>query len=388
MTGGMNTLLDTLPGILKRLGRFEVKHPWVIILFVLIFTIISLHGIGRIETITSYENMMPSDIPVIQTMHIVQDEYGGAGMIQILLEADDVRDPGVIKAIDTLSQMIEDEKDVTGVSSIVDLVKQDGFIPSSKEAVKKILENLPKGQVERIVSDDFRYTLINIRENHKSDPVSMNDLAERIMRDMETVSFPDGVTLRIAGGVPREHEMSKLRSQDFRKISTFGLLLVLLVVILYFRSVTNGLLALSPVAIAIFWTGGWMGYLGIPFSSAMTGLISMLMGLGVDYGIHIIHRYEEEVEKGLSVEDAVVESVTNIGIGLVIVSLTTIVGFLALTASDLVLMRQMGEALALGIFFCFFAATLMLPPVLVVKDGRRRDDGNRKKNDSIYIGGS
>ncbi|MCW7077015.1 MAG: hypothetical protein OCU18_07000, partial [Candidatus Syntrophoarchaeum sp.] len=99
-------LLDTLPGILKRFGRFEVHHPWLVILFVLLFTIISLYGIGRIETITSYENMVPSDIPVIQTMHIVQDEYGGAGMIQILVEADDVRDPEVIRAIDTLSQRI------------------------------------------------------------------------------------------------------------------------------------------------------------------------------------------------------------------------------------------------------------------------------------------
>ncbi|RLG31792.1 hypothetical protein DRN98_06270 [Methanosarcinales archaeon] len=384
----MNTLLDTLPGILRRLGRFEVQHPWVVILFVLIFTIISLHGMSKIEMITSYENMLPSDIPVIQTMHMIQDEYGGADMIQILVEADDVRDPEVIRAIDTLSSMIKDEKWVTGVSSIADLVKQDGFVPSSKDSVKKILSNLPQDQVEAVVSDDYRYTLINIRVNMIYTEETEADMTERLMGDIEKVSFPEGVSLSLSGAVPLDYVTNKLTMKDLRVISLIGLTLVLLVVILYFRSVTNGLLALSPVAIAIFWTGGWMGYLGIPFSSAMTGLISMLMGLGVDYGIHIIHRYEEEVEKGLSVEDAVVESVTNIGIGLVIVSLTTIVGFLALTASDLVLMRQMGEALALGIFFCFFAATLMLPPVLVVKDGRRRDDGNRKKNDSIYIGGS
>jgi len=371
----MNTLLDTLPGILKRLGRFEVKHPWLVILFVLIFTIISLHGMSKIEMITSYENMLPSDIPVIQTMHMIQDEYGGADMIQILVEADDVRDPEVIRAIDTLSSMIKDEKWVTGVSSIADLVKQDGFVPSSKDSVKKILSNLPQDQVEAVVSDDYRYTLINIRVNMIYTEETEADMTERLMGDIEKVSFPEGVSLSLSGMVPLDYVTNKLTMKDLRVISLIGLTLVLLVVILYFRSVTNGLLALSPVLIAVFWTGGWMGYLGIPFSSAMTGLISMLMGLGVDYGIHIIHRYEEEVEKGLSVEDAVVESVTNIGIGLVIVSLTTIVGFLALTASDLVLMRQMGEALALGIFFCFFAATLMLPPVLVVKDGRRRDDG-------------
>ena len=371
----MNTLLDTLPGILKRLGRFEVQHPWLVILFVLIFTIISLHGMSKIEMITSYENMLPSDIPVIQTMHMIQDEYGGADMIQILVEADDVRDPEVIRAIDTLSSMIKDEKWVTGVSSIADLVKQDGFVPSSKDSVKKILSNLPQDQVEAVVSEDYRYTLINIRVNMIYTEETEADMTERLMGDIEKVSFPEGVSLSLSGAVPLDYVTNKLTMKDLRVISLMGLTLVLLVVILYFRSVTNGLLALSPVLIAVFWTGGWMGYLGIPFSSAMTGLISMLMGLGVDYGIHIIHRYEEEVEKGLSVEDAVVESVTNIGIGLVIVSLTTIVGFLALTAADLVLMRQMGEALALGIFFCFFAATLMLPPVLVVKDGRIRDDG-------------
>lgn len=366
----MRMLLDTLPGILRRLGRFEVHHPWLVILFVLLFTIISLQGMSRIEMITSYENMLPSDILVIQTMHMIQDEYGGADMIQILVEADDVRDPEVIRAIDTLSSMIKDEKWVTGVSSITDLVKQDGFVPSSKDSVKGILSNLPQDQVEAVVSEDYRYTLINIRVNMIYTEENEADMTERLMGDMERVSFPEGVSLRLSGTVPLDYETNKLTMKDLRLISLIGLTLVLLVVILYFRSVTNGLLALSPVAIAVFWTGGWMGYLGIPFSSAMTGLISMLMGLGIDYGIHIIHRYEEEVEKELSVEDAVVESVTNIGVGLVIVSLTTIAGFLAMTASDLTMMRQMGEALALGIFFCFFAATLMLPPVLVVKDRR------------------
>ncbi|HEC56300.1 MAG TPA: hypothetical protein ENI32_00185, partial [Candidatus Syntrophoarchaeum butanivorans] len=195
----MNTLLDILPGILRRLGRFEVKHPWVVILFVLIFTIISLHGMSKIEMITSYENMLPSDIPVIQTMHMIQDEYGGADMIQILVEADDVRDPEVIRAIDTLSSMIKDEKWVTGVSSIADLVKQDGFVPSSKDSVKKILSNLPQDQVEAVVSDDYRYTLINIRVNMIYTEETEADMTERLMGDIEKVSFPEGVSLSLSG---------------------------------------------------------------------------------------------------------------------------------------------------------------------------------------------
>lgn len=349
--------------ILRKAGEFEAVHPLAVLSGVLLFTLISIPGIANINVVLNYEKMLPSSLETIQTMHTVQDRYGGSDMVQILLEAEDVREPSMIRAMDVVENRLEKEKGVTGVSSVAGIViDRYGYLPSSMAAIKKVVDSDPRARA--LVSRDYKFALINVRVNIPYEPAVEMDLIKRIRESIEDA----GLEARLSGMIALDVDSYAVFGNDLGIIGLAGIVLVLSAVMFYFRSITRGLLVLVPVVLAITWTSGWMGYLGIPFSFISVGLIPILFGLGVDYGIHIINRYEEEMDKGKSAIEALLESVSTVGVGLVIVTLTTVAGFLGLLASALPSTQQMGQALALGIFFSLLAAFSTVPPALILKE--------------------
>ncbi|WP_456475005.1 efflux RND transporter permease subunit [Candidatus Pyrohabitans sp.] len=348
---------------LRKAGEFEAAYPLAVLSGVLLFTIISIPGIASINVVLNYEKMLPSTLETIQTMHTVQDRYGGSDMVQILLEAEDVREPSLIRAMDVVENRLKKEEGVTDVSSLAGVVMDRyGYLPSSMAAIKKVVDSDPRARA--LVSRDYKFALINVRVNIPYEPAVEMDLIKRVRESIEDA----GLEARLSGMIALDVDSYAVFGNDLGIIGLAGIVLVLSAVMLYFRSITRGLLVLVPVVLAITWTSGWMGYLGIPFSFISVGLIPILFGLGVDYGIHIINRYEEEMSKGKSAIEALLESVSTVGLGLIIVTFTTVAGFLGLLASALPSTQQMGQALALGIFFSLLAAFSTVPPALILKE--------------------
>jgi len=93
----------------------------------------------------------------------------------------------------------------------------------------------------------------------------------------------------------------------------------------------------------------------------------MVMGIGIDYSIHLVHRIKEE-RKSHSIEDAVVIAVTNVGDSLFSAAVTTVVCFASLTLASLLAVDRLGRTLSLGVIFCFFAALWMVPAILVIEE--------------------
>jgi len=352
-----------LKNALRKIGRFEATHPVVVLLGVVLFTLVSIPGIASIKMVLNYEKMLPSSLETIQTMHMVQDKYGGSDMVQILVEAEDVRDPSVIRAMMVIEKRLEKEDGVIGVMSAAGIVRNHyGYLPSSKAAIKKVLDSDPRAKA--LISENYRFALINVRVDIPYEPSKEMALIEKVRAGINGA----GVQARLGGMIALDVDSYAVFGKDMGIIGLVGIVLVLSAVILYFKSVTKGLLVLVPMVLAITWTSGWMGYLGIPFSFISVGLIPILFGLGVDYGIHLINRYDEEVGKGKSTVGALMESVSTVGLGLSIVTVTTIAGFLGLLASAIPSTQQLGQALALGIFFSLLAALATVPPVLILKE--------------------
>ena len=65
----------------------------------------------------------------------------------------------------------------------------------------------------------------------------------------------------------------------------------LLIVVLLFRSLRQGLVCIAPTAVAVAWTFGLMGWLGIPLGVATSMFCAVTLGIGVDYGIHFLERF-------------------------------------------------------------------------------------------------
>jgi uncharacterized protein len=99
----------------------------------------------------------------------------------------------------------------------------------------------------------------------------------------------------------------------------------------------------------------------------VTALITALsIGIGVDYTIHVIHRFTEELEHGRSLVEATTTTLATTGSALLGSALTTALGFGVLLFSPLIPFREFGLVTGITILFALIVAVVVVPPLLVV----------------------
>jgi predicted RND superfamily exporter protein len=141
-------------------------------------------------------------------------------------------------------------------------------------------------------------------------------------------------------------------------------LVVFLILLVHFRSVVRAIFAMVPVMCAIIWMLGTMHLLGIQLNFINIVIIPMIIGIGVDNGIHILQRYYAEDERDLNI---VVKST---GRAIVITSLTTILGFGSLALASYRGIQEMGLLAILGVGYSLIAGLFFLPPLLMIWEKR------------------
>ncbi|MDB2283557.1 MMPL family transporter [Halorubrum ezzemoulense] len=152
-------------------------------------------------------------------------------------------------------------------------------------------------------------------------------------------------------------------------------LLLLLFLVVAYRDPIDLALGLLSLLMTIIWTFGFLGFSGIPFNQQMITVPVLLLAVGVDFGIHIINRYREEVVDGYEATEAMREANNQLMIAFIIVTVTTVFGFGANVISDLTPIRNMGIASAVGITFTFLIFGLFLPAAKLVVDRLREQYG-------------
>lgn len=111
--------------------------------------------------------------------------------------------------------------------------------------------------------------------------------------------------------------------------------------------------------------------------SAPTQIVPILIiGLGVDYAIHLISRYREEVGEGLSVDEAMSLAIGTSGVALVLATLTTVIGFLTNLANPVPALADFGILAALGIFYSFLLMMAFVPAFRTLMDRRAESAGH------------
>ncbi len=136
-------------------------------------------------------------------------------------------------------------------------------------------------------------------------------------------------------------------------------------------------LTVSAVAMSIVWvlgTGVLLGpdYLGVigDFSPLLQVLPVLLVGLGVDFAIHLTARYREELGAGWEVKSGAQRAAATVGIALILAALTTAVGFLTNVANPIPPLRDFGILAAVGIVAAFSISLTFLPAARALLDRR------------------
>lgn len=182
-----------------------------------------------------------------------------------------------------------------------------------------------------------------------------------------------GITLRCdaAGGPLYAAHDQRLLKQDMVRTVWSSLGLCLLVLALALDGILLPLLALASLLPALVWTGATAHLLLGPLAAVAVGFAAVLVGLGVDYGIHAVVRFREARLAGAPPPAAWRETVREAGPAILTSAFTTVAGFGVLLFAHLPPLEELGVVMALGIL-CTLAATALTAGGLLVRCGERR----------------
>jgi len=363
--------------ILKNLARFQYKYSFLIFMITVILTIAIGLGIQNIRLQTDISKELPQDLDVIKLQNKISDKFGGADTVMVLIKLDkncelenapkDIRDPKVIRTLVSLENEIKKEPSVSSVQSPGSFFVYPENVPDNIELIKQILAKIPNS--EMFFNKDYSATLMIISADLGKSEEKINRFVSKIKGDIESVEKPACVDVIVTGNPPIRVVLMEMLEHDMVFTMSIAAIIILFLLILIKRSLTRGILVFTPLVLGLTWTLGLIGWLNTPLSIATVGIGAMILGLGTEYGIFLVERYEEEREKGKNQKEALIAALPSVGSGIIGSGTTTIVGFLALLLASMPMIQHLGETLALGIF-CILFATIVISPALILLEER------------------
>ncbi|HEY7648230.1 MAG TPA: MMPL family transporter [Methylomirabilota bacterium] len=186
------------------------------------------------------------------------------------------------------------------------------------------------------------------------------------------LDFPDvqaGVTGKPA--LANDEMTAAFRDSERATLLAFGFVLALL--LLAFRRVAKPFLLLLVLTVSLGWSIG-AATLGIGHLSLFSVMfIPIVIGIGIDYAVYFLFRYEEESALGRGVRDAIEITAVRSGPGVLVAAVTAAGSFYVLMLTDFPGLQELGFIAGTAILFAWAAMTIVLPAALVIVDRRRSE---------------
>jgi hypothetical protein len=234
---------------------------------------------------------------------------------------------------------------------------QERFAPYFKSCV------LGMASTDRIELEDLPVSILDRYSNTKRDQFLVTvfpkgniwqdaTFLHRFDNDLERVSD------RATGMPPVFRALIEIIGRDGRNAVFLTLVIVFFLLLADFRSPIYALMAMIPLACGVLWMIGLMKLTGQQLTVMNIMGLPMIVGIGIDDGVHIIHRWRQEGRRKIHTV------FSSTGKAILLTSLTTMLAFGSLIFSIWRGFGHLGAALFLGVGACFLTTVLILPGVI------------------------
>jgi predicted RND superfamily exporter protein len=197
---------------------------------------------------------------------------------------------------------------------------------------------------------------------------------ERFVRDVERVDP------RITGHPIQTYYASGQMQRSYLHAGVYALLAVAMLLMFDFSSIRATMVAMVPLVLGFALLIGLMGWLRIPFNAANTIILPLLLGIGVDNGVHVVHDWRSQPIGTYRLRSSV-------AVAMLLCSATTMAGFCSMIFARHQGLRTLGQVLTLGIACCLATSLGFLPAVLTVVDRWRSARRAQRANAAFHPGG-
>ena len=373
----------------------------------------------NLETIFEFTDFLPEDNPVVKTLDLLSEEFGGGfgETTSVLIEGDDLATVEVHNAlIQSINNLSDKENIIVYAGNVAQesvvgslgqlLVPQSGppgapAGPPDMELIGTLssygvdimsgaqgLDGLivktggdVQGLYEYLVGKDSETFLASIYfdENSKVTAAqvristSAGSLAAAQLRDDIYDAFKPmtdlGIDVAATNDAIVTQSVSDLISQSQFQSLIFAILASMSFLIIYYfldmRRPFLGVITILPVVAIVMGTYLGMYYLDIPLNPVTSTLSGLAIGIGVPFVIHVTNRFREALLENNNPVEAATITLKTTGGSLFGSAFTTMAGFGILMTSTLKPFQQMGQVVVVALGFALVASILILPTLLV-----------------------
>jgi len=347
---------------------FVSRNYKLVLLVALIVASLSYYGYEKVPLETNFYKYIPQDLPAIRKMKELENVFGSQDKLIVVIGVDSI-DAESIKRVEDLAKYIsKSESAITDYSSLGKLIESRfGKIGDTDYELRKQLDVLGEFK-DRYLSGNTLAVYFTVSQ---MDWLEFKSLYERVKRE---IGFFGSFDYYLTGDVVLKMFVADLIVNGQNRMTIASYVLVTLLLLFVYRSLKNAVVPLIPISLVILTTGGLMFVFGFSRTLVTASMNSMIIGLGIDFSIHVMERYLEERRRGLSPEEAVEVTITRIGKPILTSGLTMAGGFAAMLVSPFPIMRDFGVISVFAIVMSLVAALTVVPAFLVFIDSRK----NRK----------
>jgi len=384
---GSSGYQEPAPGILDRIlehtTRNSTRHPIFIVLLVIGVTFSSAAMYPKVDTLTDFYQYFPQDIQAIRFMEEMRDLTGGTDTISLVIRSDDITSRKTLQEMLTLSDYLQaHEPAVQHTGSLASALSDVGSLPDNQD-IPHLIDEMDPAKRRKLVNYPYATLgVIDLTIEHL-DGKRLDDTLNNIRSSIEFVQ-PD-MDITITGEPLLNNEIGHTMTDGQIRMTLLSFVFVFLAMFLIFKSVVRAIIPMAPIIVVIAISGALMWILGIPQTTLSISTNSIILGLGVDYSIHIMHRYKEERENGAEPLDAIHTTVSRIGKAIVTSGLTTAGGFAAMMLSPFPLMVWFGIIAFSSILMILLLTLTLLPALLILLDRPGANYMNYKVSSSDNI---
>ena len=379
----------TVPSHLLRRGRYPL--PWATIALSLVATAFSLFHVSDLEFEYDFSKLKPAkredqgrpsqSLP--ETLR--EDQSPAIVLTESYAEAQEVVETvRRIKAANGDSSTIRSVKSVYSalpknqseklaligrIKGLVDDAdglldeQQRGRVDSLRpylEVSRLSLEDLPEEVTKKFSGKNGE--LLNFVMINASVPLKDGRKALAFAREVNRIDTPSGQTYYPSSAHIIFADMLEVMLADGRVAIVLTLLVVTLVLLIDLRNLVDTLLVLTPLLTALIWVTGFMYLFNIRLNLYNIVAFPTLIGMGIDNGVHIFHRYRELGAVSLRLV------LRTTGMALFATSLTTMVAFSGLVPANHPALSSIGILSLIGLFCCFVTSVTLLPALLQARE--------------------
>ena len=297
------------PGYLEKfLNNIAVvvfKYPKRVFSIGILTILLGAFGLSKIDVDVNVSSFFEKGTEIRKSMDFMDSDMSGTMDLRILVDGD-IRDPSILNQMDSLQNFINQAENVNVTYSIVDVLKQihrafmdddEDYekIPDQSQKVNNLLTMYTMSggsdELSKLADNSYRSALIT----SLSSTMSTNEVFSYVKSITAYINnhFSEKTKVKVTGMIVIIRDMVDMVIRSSLLSIITSMIFVGVITSLFYGRMIWGLLAVLPLFAAIILNFGLMGYFGVKLNHVTAILSAIIIGVGVDFAIHFISRFQK-----------------------------------------------------------------------------------------------